>query len=94
MNSSASKTGRTARALRLPHMVRLALVALVVAVSGGAILLWGIEVGFVVLAVCLLGCLGPLLAMAGMTRDQDALCCKWPQHGESPKPEVKGPPET
>jgi len=75
-------------------MVRLALVTLVVAVPAGAMLFWGIEVGFGVLAVCLLGGLGPLLAMAGMTRDQGALYCKWPQHGESPKPELERPPET
>lgn len=93
MKLSASKPGKAVRALRLPDMVRLALAALVIAVPGGAILFWGVQVGFVVLAVCLLGCLGPLLAMAGMTRDQDALYCQWTQHGENSTQEAERPPE-
>ncbi len=94
MTLSGEKKMATSRPLRLPHMVRLSLVAFLVAVPGAALLIWGAEVGLVVLAVFLLGCLGPLLVMAGMTREQGALYCRWPKRDVSVSPERDISPDT
>ncbi|WP_144401932.1 hypothetical protein [Geoalkalibacter subterraneus] len=88
MNMSSDKKVGTGRPMRLPRMVRLSLIALLVAVPGAALLIWGAEVGLVVLAVFLMGCLGPLLVMAGLTRDQGALYCRWPKRDERARPET------
>ncbi len=93
MKRSGDKKLATSRPSRLPHMVRLSLVALLVAVPGAALLIWGAEVGFVVLAVFLVGCLGPLLVMAGMTRDQGPLYCRWPRRDENVRSETDISPD-
>ncbi|HDR47055.1 MAG TPA: hypothetical protein ENN94_05070 [Geoalkalibacter subterraneus] len=93
MNMSDEKKVATSRPMKLPHMVRLSLVAVLVAVPGAALLIWGAEVGLVVLTVFLMGCLGPLLVMAGMTRDQGALYCRWPKRDESLHSETEISPD-
>ncbi len=69
-NSDRSR-GQTVRALVPPSLVRPLLGLILVVLPGLLVLFLGIRLGLVVMGVILLAGLGPLLAMAGMNRDEE-----------------------